>query len=857
MIIRRTVFTTLLMSALILIANNVLSADYINDAKHYLEKGDFDAAMIQLKNQLKQNPADAQARYLLGTIYLEKENIKGAEKELQKAYELDKQNEKIQLEYANVLLIKKEYQEVKTFLAQAFTDIENESKRLTTIGYAFLGEQKIADAKDFFTQAEKIKITPSVQLGFAKIALLEKDFKASETIIAAILKQEPENYEALIFKAVLAREQNRFKEALSIYDHLLTKKPGNLVLFFNRAQTKYNFKDYEGAEKDAARVLKNNDNIPQANYLMALIKYAQENFSVSEQYAQKVLNVIPQHYQSMYIAGKADIRLGRLNQAEKYFTQILSQYPDNLEVQYTLARIYLSQNEAEQALLILQAIDQDTLDKNPKMLLLLGTAYLILDEKEKSLEIINRAKKLAPKEQLVSEQLARIYLFSGDVTNAIKELEKLDVTKKDNTTFQYQLIMSYMKNKTYAKAKDLILELQKLSPDDPNLIVFHGDIAFIEKNQQLAAESYQKALTIDDTFIPAYLGLSKIALFNKQLEQADNYFQRILSINDQYVNAYIGRAAIAEQLGKTGPAEQILIEGINKVAGDLNKELAGNNALANLYIKHDQKAKLLKLGRELIKKYPEKTQALSFQAKTLLINGENRQAASILSKIIYLEPKDIKHRTLLAQLLIQDYEQQAAIKLLDEILEIKPGHKQTVYLKSNLLLYYGQFEALTGFLKQFLEADKTNFNLAYQLAVQAQKQGKYKLAVEYYKILMEFQPENIVILNNLAWLYSVQGNPKALSLAKKAYQLKPQSPAIADTYGTILLKQGKVKQGLKILQKAAATSPEIKDLQFHLAQAYHLNNINNKAIKILEAITKSDDAFREKGNAIALLQKIK
>ena len=97
MITRKTVFTALLITVSVFLSNNVLSADYVKDARQYLEQGNYKAAMIQLKNQLKQKPKDAEARYLLGIVYLKSDNIKGAEKELTQAYKLDKNNEKIRV----------------------------------------------------------------------------------------------------------------------------------------------------------------------------------------------------------------------------------------------------------------------------------------------------------------------------------------------------------------------------------------------------------------------------------------------------------------------------------------------------------------------------------------------------------------------------------------------------------------------------------------------------------------------------------------------------------------------------------------------------------------------------------------
>ena len=119
------------------------------------------------------------------------------------------------------------------------------------------------------------------------------------------------------------------------------------------------------------------------------------------------------------------------------------------------------------------------------------------------------------------------------------------------------------------------------------------------------------------------------------------------------------------------------------------------------------------------------------------------------------------------------------------------------------------------------------------------------------------QPDNVLALNNLAFLYSQQNDPRALELAKKAYEKAPESAAILDTYGYILIKQGQPKEGLPILEKAASLAPKANDIQFHLAEAYVANDNTQKAIEILEPIVKAEQNFSEKKAAVSLLDKLK
>jgi len=64
-------------------------------------------------------------------------------------------------------------------------------------------------------------------------------------------------------------------------------------------------------------------------------------------------------------------------------------------------------------------------------------------------------------------------------------------------------------------------------------------------------------------------------------------------------------------------------------------------------------------------------------------------------------------------------------------------------------------------------------------AYQTQQQNDQ--AQKHYEAVLAKQKDNIIVLNNQAYLYSQQNNPKAIELAKQADQLALKSGAIADT----------------------------------------------------------------------------
>ena len=110
-------------------------------------------------------------------------------------------------------------------------------------------------------------------------------------------------------------------------------------------------------------------------------------------------------------------------------------------------------------------------------------------------------------------------------------------------------------------------------------------------------------------------------------------------------------------------------------------------------------------------------------------------------------------------------------------------------------------------------------------------------------------PDSAVIRNNLAWLYRKNGDGRALEMAEQAYKLAPRRAEIADTYGWILLEQGRHEQAMKILEAAMALSPGNPDIRFHWASALERMGRADDARRELEALLKEPAEFESRALA--------
>jgi predicted Zn-dependent protease len=105
-------------------------------------------------------------------------------------------------------------------------------------------------------------------------------------------------------------------------------------------------------------------------------------------------------------------------------------------------------------------------------------------------------------------------------------------------------------------------------------------------------------------------------------------------------------------------------------------------------------------------------------------------------------------------------------------------------------------------------------------------------------------------------LYYQEKDPRALEVAEQVYKQQPNAAAIADTFGWILLEQGKTARGVEILQKAAELAPENPEISYHYAVALAKSGDKQKARQRLEALLAAGKNFPQQDQAKALLNQL-
>jgi tetratricopeptide (TPR) repeat protein len=113
-------------------------------------------------------------------------------------------------------------------------------------------------------------------------------------------------------------------------------------------------------------------------------------------------------------------------------------------------------------------------------------------------------------------------------------------------------------------------------------------------------------------------------------------------------------------------------------------------------------------------------------------------------------------------------------------------------------------------------------------------EGKYAEAKGAYRNVLEQDRDNIVALNNLAWLLAQTSDDpgEALRLIEQAIKLQGERAELLDTRAAVELARSQVDSAIKDLERANADSPS-PSRDFRLAHAYYLAKDREAALTAL------------------------
>ena len=109
----------------------------------------------------------------------------------------------------------------------------------------------------------------------------------------------------------------------------------------------------------------------------------------------------------------------------------------------------------------------------------------------------------------------------------------------------------------------------------------------------------------------------------------------------------------------------------------------------------------------------------------------------------------------------------------------------------------GKAADAAAFANKWINEHPKDATMPRLLAEQSQQRKDYVAARAGYERVLDFDPDNIVALNNLAWLLTEEKDPKGLEYAERAHEAGAvQSRRARHATGGVLSRNGDAKRGV-------------------------------------------------------------
>lgn len=904
---RSAALTTALLSALLAGCGGDSPEKLIASGKDFLAKNDSKAAVIQLKNALQQNPNLGEARFLLGKALLESGDVAGAEVELRKAIELKFATEQTTPLLAKALLSAGQAKKVADEFSKVDMPPGEPTAALKTIvsaAYQAQGNREAAQANLAAALAAQPEYEPAL-LASARLKAANRDFAGALQIVDGILAKTPNSYEALLLRGSLASVQGETNAALDYFHKAVEVKPDYLIAHSAIINSLMQLGKFEDAVKQLDTLKKVAPKHFQTIFLDAQLSYQRKDFKATLVLAQQLLKMAPNNPNALQIAGAAEYQTGAFVQAESYLNKALQIAPELPLARRLLVVNYLRTGQMSKATETLAPV-LGKIDKDPVLLSLAGQTFLMSGEAKKAEEYFAKAAKLDPNDPAKRTSLAVTHIAMGDANAGFSELEEISTSDKGSTA-DLALISAYLKRNDFDKALKAIDNLEKKQPNDAATYNLRARTLVAKKDMSGARKNFEKALSINPSFLPAAVSLAAMDMVDKKPDDARKRFESVLASDPKNIGALLALAELKNAAG--GKPEEIMAY-ISKAVEANPKEVAPRLALIELQLRNKDSKSALASAQNALAAIPDKPELLDALGRTQHIAGDSNQALATYSKLAVLQPAspmaamrmaeiqlanknkdeaakslrralEIKSDLLEAQrglimLLMDGKKQQDAFVLARDIQKQRPKEAVGYVLEGDIYASGKQWpEAIAAYrsgLKQVLAPElaiKVHTTLlASGNTVEAERiaaawnkehpkdmvfrmylgdiataQKEYSIAAQHYRLALDLQPNSALALNNLAWVSGQLKLPKALEYAEKANQLAPNQPAFMDTLAMLLADKGDSAKAIEILRNALRISPQAAAIQLNLAKLLIGAGRKDEARKELEALAKLGDKF--------------
>ena len=249
-----------------------------------------------------------------------------------------------------------------------------------------------------------------------------------------------------------------------------------------------------------------------------------------------------------------------------------------------------------------------------------------------------------------------------------------------------------------------------------------------------------------------------------------------------------------------------------------------------------------------VEQFPYSSTLLLKKADLLIATRQYQHALKVLNHVELLDSKDISLYILKTDVFLALDQQQKAVVLLENALELFEGEEKLELLFELADVYddYEEFDKIFDCLKLILEQDPTNEEALYKICFWTDFTGRNEESIQLHQKIIDDFPYNELAWFNLAAAYQgIKLYEKSIDAYKYAIAINEKFDYAYRNMGDAYIRMRKYKEGIEVLEKVLELSrPEdviyeaighcydrlknYAQARFYYRKASHLNQEDSK-----------------------------
>ena len=337
-------------------------------------------------------------------------------------------------------------------------------------------------------------------------------------------------------------------------------------------------------------------------------------------------------------------------------------------------------------------------------------------------------------------------------------------------------------------------EILELAPDNAKAHALMAAVQFRLENLEGSLDSVGKSLAIDPANNEARLVQARVFIAQKKYSAAQALLDSAIQAQPDNISFYLMKIQAFQE---TNNAEAIL--GIYKqLIKQFPDNLTFRTALMRNHIARGDIDNAERIMSEIVQKAPENLQAKQQYIAFKTRNRSIEEGIALAKQLIGSNQDERQLQFTLADLYVANKQNNEAVSIFQSIIDadgLNPDGLEARNKLALLKLRSNEMDQARQLITEVLEHDKNNENALLILSGFQINEKNYDDAIGGLRTVLRDNPNSIKALGLLGQAYQATGATQlAQETFSKGFQLKPETPVIANQLASLLIRTRKYEQ---------------------------------------------------------------